>query len=172
MNHAQPRRQNHKLTFIVLALAGSAWAGLQSVVAPALPMIQHDLHASTTAATWVLTSYMLSASVCTPLLGRLGDMFGKERLLLAGLAILALGTAISAIATSALVMILGRVVQGASGAVFPLAFGIIRDEFPRDRVATGIALMSAILGIGGGLGIVLAGPIIDHLSYHCCSGSR
>ena len=79
---------------------------------------------------------------------------------------MAVGTLISAIATSAEVMILGRVIQGAGGAVFPLAFGIIRDEFPRERVATGIALISAILGIGGGLGIVLSGPIVQHLSYH------
>ena len=63
-------------------------------------------------------------------------------------------------------MIVGRVIQGAGGAVFPLAFGIIRDEFPRERVATGIALISAILGIGGGLGIVLAGPIVDAFNYH------
>ena len=64
------------------------------------------------------------------------------------------------------VLIVGRVIQGCGGAIFPLAFGIIRDEFPRERVAQGIALISAILGIGGGLGIVLAGPIVDAFSYH------
>jgi MFS family permease len=72
----------------------------------------------------------------------------------------------SALATSISVMIAGRVVQGLAGAVFPLAFGIIRDEFPAVRVATGIAMISSILGIGGGAGIVLAGPIIQHLGYH------
>jgi MFS family permease len=64
------------------------------------------------------------------------------------------------------VMIVGRIIQGAGGGIFPLAFGIIRDEFPAKRVAGGIGLMSAILGVGGGLGIILAGPIVSGLSYH------
>ncbi len=63
-------------------------------------------------------------------------------------------------------MLVGRVIQGAAGGIFPLAFGIIRDEFPRERVAAGIGLMSALLGVGGGAGVVLAGPIVDHLSFH------
>lgn len=159
-------RQHYWLTFLVLALAGMTFALLQSAVAPALPVIQHDLHASATSAAWVLTAYLLSASVMTPVIGRLGDMFGKEHTLVATLVALGVGTLIAAIADNIGVLILGRVVQGAGGAIFPLAFGIIRDEFPRARVAQGIALISAILGIGGGLGIVLAGPIIDALSFH------
>jgi EmrB/QacA subfamily drug resistance transporter len=159
-------RQHYWLTFIVLSLAGMTFALLQSLVAPALPEIQRDLHASATSVAWILTAYLLSASVLTPVLGRLGDMFGKERTLVAVLATLSVGTLISALATSIGVLIAGRVVQGAGGAIFPLAFGIIRDEFPPRRVAQGIALISAILGIGGGLGIVLAGPIIDALNYH------
>jgi EmrB/QacA subfamily drug resistance transporter len=166
MHSGSAPRQHYTLTFAVLALGGAAFALLQSLVAPALPTIQHDLHTSATAATWVLTAYLLSAAVFTPIVGRLGDMHGKERMLVTVLGVLAAGTLIAALAQSIEVMILGRAVQGAGGAVFPLAFGIIRDEFPRERVATGIALVSAILGVGGGLGIVLAGPIVEHLSYH------
>src|SRR4051794_2037540 len=165
-DHTPSHRQHYALTFAALALAGLTFALLQSLVAPALPEIQRDLHTSATSVAWVLTAYLLSASVLTPVVGRLGDMFGKERTLVAVLATLAVGTLISALATSIGVLIAGRVVQGAGGAIFPLAFGIIRDEFPRARVAQGIALISAILGIGGGLGIVLAGPIIDALNYH------
>ena len=159
-------RQHYWLTFLVLALAGMTFSLLQSAVAPALPVIQHDLHASATSTAWILTAYLLSASVLTPVVGRLGDMFGKEHTLVVTLIALGAGTLLAALANSISVLIVARVIQGAGGAIFPLAFGIIRDEFPRARVAQGIALISAILGIGGGLGIVLAGPIIDALSFH------
>jgi EmrB/QacA subfamily drug resistance transporter len=154
------------LTFLVLALGGVSYSLLQSLVAPALPDLQHALHTSESSISWVLTSYLLSASVATPLLGRLGDMYGKERLLLIVLAFLSMGTLVSALATTLPLMIAGRVIQGAAGGIFPLAFGIIRDEFPRERVAGAVGLMSALLGVGGGAGVVLAGPIADHLSYH------
>src|SRR6476661_5154891 len=129
-----PDRQNPMLTLAVLATAGLAFALLQSLVAPALPEIQKELGISETTATWLLTSYLISASVCTPIFGRLGDMYGKERLLLVAITVMAVGTVVSAIASSAGPMIVGRVIQGAGGGIFPLAFGIIRDEFPRERV--------------------------------------
>ena len=160
------RHPHHGVTFAILAIAGMSYALLQSLVLPALRTIQEDLGTTTTAAAWILTAYLLSASIATPIAGRLGDMFGKKRMFVVVLAILAVGTFISAIATTIGVMIVGRVIQGASGAIFPLAFGIIRDEFPAERRAGGIALISAILGAGGGLGIVLSGPITEHLSYH------
>jgi EmrB/QacA subfamily drug resistance transporter len=163
---SRSERQHYGITLAVLALAGLAYALLQSLVAPALPEIQHSLDASESEVTWVLTSYLLSASVATPLLGRLGDIHGKERVLIGVLVALAIGTVVSALATSLPVMVAGRVVQGAGGGIFPLAFAIIRDEFPRERVAGGIGLISAILGIGAGAGIVLAGVIVDNLSYH------
>jgi EmrB/QacA subfamily drug resistance transporter len=159
-------RQHYTVTFALLAAAGVSYALLQSLVAPALPDIQQALHTSVNGVSWVLTAYLLSASIATPLIGRLGDMYGKERLLVVVLVLLCVATVVSALATSLAVMLVGRVVQGAAGGVFPLAIGIIRDEFPRERVAGAIGVISALAGVGGGLGIVLAGPIVDHLSYH------
>ncbi|HEY7149041.1 MAG TPA: MFS transporter [Gaiellaceae bacterium] len=159
-------RPHYNVTFLFLALGGLALAVSQSLVAPALREIQIDVGVSTTAATWVLTSFLLSASVATPILGRLGDMFGKKRVLVIALTAVAIGTFVSAVAGSLGLLVAGRVIQGLGGGVFPLSMAIIRDEFPRERVAGGIALISAILGVGGGLGIVLAGPIVDHLNYH------
>jgi EmrB/QacA subfamily drug resistance transporter len=150
----------------VTAVAGVAYAMLSSAVIPALPSIQHSLNTTETGVTWLLTGYLLSASVGTSILGRLGDMYGKERLLLITLVILGAGTVISALSTSLVPMIIGRVIQGAGGGIFPLAFGIVRDEFPAERVAGSIGILSSILGVGGGIGIVLGGLIIEHLDYH------
>jgi EmrB/QacA subfamily drug resistance transporter len=150
----------------VLSAGGISYALLQSLVVPALPEIQTSLHTSESAVGWILTAFLLSASVCTPIVGRLGDMYGKERLLMIVLLTLAAGTLIAAIASSLWVMILGRVIQGVGGGVFPLAFSIIRDEFPNERVPGAIGLVSSLLGIGAGAGVVFAGVITDNLSYH------
>jgi EmrB/QacA subfamily drug resistance transporter len=163
---AAPIRQHYKVTFALLAIAAISYALMQSLVAPALPDIQRDLGTSVNSASWVLTAYLLSASIATPLIGRLGDMYGKARLMVAVLVVLSVATVITALATSLAVMLFGRIIQGAAGGIFPLAFGIIRDEFPRERVAGAIGVMSALAGVGGGAGVVLAGPIVDHLSYH------
>ena len=158
-------RQHYGLTLAVLAVAGLSFALLQTMVAPALPAIQHEYGASTPEVTWVLTIYLLTASIFTPVLGRLGDMFGKERLLVIVLLVLGAGTLIAALSTSLPMLIAGRAVQGAGGAIFPLSFGIIRDEFPREKVGSGIGLISATFGVGGGAGLVLSGVIVDHLHY-------
>jgi MFS family permease len=160
------KRIHHRTTFAVLATAALAFSLLQSLIIPAIPLLEHTLHTSTSGATWLLTGYLLSAAIATPILGRIGDMVGKEKMIVAVLVSLSVGTLISALATTFPLMLAGRIVQGAGGAVFPLAFGIIRDEFPPEKVAGAIGVMSAILGVGVGAGIVLAGPIVEHLSYH------
>jgi EmrB/QacA subfamily drug resistance transporter len=159
-------RTHPTLILAVLSLGGVAYAMLSSSVVPALPTIQHALHTNETDITWLLTAYLLSASIGTAILGRLGDMYGKERMLLWTLLILAAGTLLAALANSLSVLIVARFIQGASGGIFPLAFGIVRDEFPREKVAGSIGLLSAILGVGAGVGIVLSGVIVEHLSYH------
>jgi EmrB/QacA subfamily drug resistance transporter len=161
-----PRRSRPNVTLAVLCLGGVAYAVLSSAVVPALPTIQHALHTSETGVTWLLTGYLLAASVGTSILGRLGDMYGKEKLLLWTLVILAFGTLLAALSTSIGVMIVARAIQGVSGGIFPLAFGIVRDEFPREKVAGSIGFLSSILGVGGGVGIVMSGVIVKQLDYH------
>jgi MFS family permease len=159
-------RTHPTLILAVLSLAGLAYAMLSSAVVPALPTMQHALHTNVTGITWLLTAYLLAASVGTAILGRLGDMYGKERLLLVTLVILAAGTLMAALSSSLDLIIVARFIQGAAGGIFPLAFGIVRDEFPREKVAGSIGLLSAILGVGAGIGIVLSGVIVEHLNYH------
>jgi len=115
---------------------------------------------------WILPVNLLSTAVLTPILGRAGDILGKDRVLTAVMVCVGAGTLICAVARSLPVMLLGRAIQGAGGAVYPLAFGIIRDEFPRERVAGSIGLVSSLLGIGAGLGLVVPGLILERLSYH------
>jgi MFS family permease len=158
------RETGERAVLAVLAVAALTYSLMQSLVIPALPAIQRSLHASADATSWTVTAFLLSSAVATPIAGRLGDMFGKRRVLVAVLAIVALGTLLCTIPSLA-ALIAGRVVQGVSGGVLPLAYAIVRDEIGPRRIASGIALLSAMLGVGGGLGVIVAGVLVEHLSY-------
>ena len=160
------QQANPRVILAVLSLAALTYALLSSAVIPALPTFQRSLHASETGVTWLLTGFLLSASVGTAIIGKLGDMYGKRRLLVWTLLVLAFGTLLAAVSGSLPVLIAARVIQGVAGGIFPLAFAIARDEFPAGRVAGSIGLMSAILGVGGGLGLLVGGVIDEHLSWH------
>ncbi|VXC46638.1 Drug resistance transporter, EmrB/QacA subfamily [Arthrobacter sp. 9V] len=162
----EAHRKRGSAIIAYLSLGGLSFAVLQSLVAPALGTIGKDLGVSTSDASWVLTAYLLSASVLTPILGRLGDMVGKRKVLIVVLSLLLAGAVLAAIAPNLTVLIIGRVLQGAAGAVMPLSIGIVRDELPKERVSVTIGLLSAIFGIGAGVGIVAAGPIVEALSWH------
>jgi MFS family permease len=163
---AETRRTPHQVTFAVLAAGVAAYALLQSLVTPVLATIAVDLHTSQNTVTWVLTGYLLSASIFTPIMGRIGDIVGKERVFVITLIALGAGSLLAAIATNITVMIVARVIQGIGGGVLPLAFGIIRDEFPKEKVSGAVGLIASLSAVGAGLGIVLAGPIVRALDYH------
>jgi EmrB/QacA subfamily drug resistance transporter len=163
---AGSRRAHQRVTFTVLSLGVAAYALLQSLVIPVLTTVQHELHTSQSTVTWVLTAYLLSASIMTPILGRIGDMRGKKRVFIATLIALAVGSLLAAVAPSIGVLIVARVIQGIGGGMIPVAFGIIRDEFPGPKVATAVGVLASLTAVGAGLGIVLAGPIVNALDYH------
>jgi EmrB/QacA subfamily drug resistance transporter len=160
-----PARQHYNLTLAILTMAGAAFALQQTMVFPALSTFQREFDTTPAWATWVLTAFLLTASVATPLLGKLGDQYGKERMLVIALSIFLLGTIGGAFAWNIGSLIASRAIAGAGGAVFPLSFGIIRDEFPPDKVKVGIGLLSAVFGVGGGFGIVFSGLIVEYLSW-------
>ncbi|MFC7492783.1 MULTISPECIES: MFS transporter [unclassified Nocardioides] len=160
------RRTDHRVTFAVLCVGVASFSLLQSMVNPVLPTIQAALDTDQTTVTWVLTAYLVSASVFTPIIGRVGDKVGKERMLVVALGALAVGSLLAAVAGSIGVLIVARAIQGIGGGVLPLTFGIIRDEFPREKVAGAIGTSAALLAVGGGVGLVIAGPLVDALSYH------
>ena len=163
---AAAHRPNSALITFYLALGGLSFAVLQSLVAPALSTIGRDLGAPTGDVSWILTAYLLSASVLTPIFARLGDMLGKRRILIVVLSLLLVGTLLAALAPNLGVLIVARALQGAAGAVMPLSIGIVRDELPAEKVSVTIGLLSAIFGIGAGVGILAAGPIVENLDWH------
>jgi EmrB/QacA subfamily drug resistance transporter len=158
-------RQHYNITLSALTLAGGAFALQQTMVVPALPTLQRDLHTTTTWATWVLTIFLLTASVATPVLGKLGDQYGKERMLAIALGIFLVGCVACCFAWNIWSLIAFRAISGTGAAVFPLSFAIIRDEFPPEKVGVAIGLVSAVFGVGGGFGIVFGGLIADNLSW-------
>ena len=155
-------RTGHRTILVVLLAAGVSFAVSQTIVLPALSVLGQQYGASPTATSWVVTGFLLSASVATPIVGKLGDVYGKGRVLTVVLVLFALGGAVAALAGQIELVIAGRVVQGAAGGVFPLAFGIVRDTFPRDRVPGAIGLISTVFGVGAGIGLPLSGVIVDN----------
>jgi EmrB/QacA subfamily drug resistance transporter len=163
--HESADRVHPRVILAVISIGGLAYSCLSSAVVPALPTIQHDLHTTETGVAWLLTGYLVSSAIGTAILGRLGDMYGKQHVLVWTLAGLSAGTLLAALSHSLALLVAARVVQGVAGGIFPLAFGIIRDEFPREQVAGSIGLVSAILGIGGGIGVVAGGWVVEHFSW-------
>ncbi|MFD9542598.1 MFS transporter [Streptomyces sp. NPDC060022] len=162
---ADPRRRT-AASFAALLLAVLSFSLMQTMVVPALPGLQREFNASATTVSWVLSSFLLTASLATALLGRVGDMFGKRRVLLVSLTVFAAGTLLAALSDSLGLLIAARAVQGVGSAAFPLAFGIVRDQFPRERVPLAIGLISSTFGIGFGVGLVIPGPLVDALNWH------
>jgi MFS family permease len=138
----------------------------QTLVIPLLPRLMTTFHVSVTDVTWVFTASLLAGAVATPLLSRFGDMYGKKRLILVAMGLLLAGSVICAVSGSLPVLIAGRALQGTSSALIPLAIGMIRDVFPRDRVTTAIGIVSATMGVGGTLGMIVTGLIADHTTSH------
>jgi MFS family permease len=157
------RRQWTTLTLLTAACV--AFAVMQTLVIPALPFFRREFGTSQADTTWLVTGFLLSSSVLTPLLGKLGDMYGKKRVLVAALAVFGGGSLAAAFGDSLAWLVACRVVQGAGAAVFPLSFGIIRDEFPRERVGIAIGLVSSAFGMGGGIGLVGSGFVLDQLGW-------
>src|SRR5277367_5746704 len=148
-----------------LMLGTLAYGVLGTIIVPALPFFEGVLHTSETGVTWLITAYLLGAAAATAVLGRLGDMFGKRRMLMVTLVILGIGTFISAVTDSIGWQIVGRVVQGTAGGLLPLSFGIIRDEFPKERVAGAIGRVGSMIALGV-FGVILPGLLIPHLNWH------
>lgn len=139
---------------------------MQTLVIPIIPTLPTLLSTSPSNASWVITATLLAGAVFTPISGRLGDMFGKRRILFANLLFLIAGSVICAIFSSLLPEIVGRSLQGAAVGAIPLGISIMRDELPAERVGSAMAIMSATLGVGGAIGLPVAAVIAQNADWH------
>lgn len=149
------------LVLFALAIAGMVVSVQQTLVIPLLPRLMQHFDASVTTVTWVFTASLLAGAVATPLLSRFGDMYGKKSMILLAMALLTVGSVVCALSSSLGVLVAGRALQGVSSAMIPLAIGMIRDTFPREKVTTAIGLVSATMGVGGTAGMIVTGLIAD-----------
>ncbi|MDQ0581799.1 MFS transporter [Streptomyces rishiriensis] len=150
----------------VLALAGIVVSLMQTLVIPIVPELPKLLDASASDTAWAVTATLLAAAVATPVVGRLGDMVGKRRMLLTSIVLLVSGSVVCALADSLVPMIVGRALQGLSAAVVPLGISILRDTVTAEKLAGSTAVMSASLGVGGALGLPTAAFIADNWDWH------
>ena len=146
-------------------MAALPFAVLQAAVVPALPTLQRELGASTTWTAWTVTGFLVVAAVTTPLFSRLGDQHGKAKLILASLGIFIAGAIGATVAWDIGSLIGFRAIQGTSAAVFPLAFAIVKDQIPARSVGFAMGLLASIGGVGGGLGLLLSGVVLDNLTW-------
>ncbi|MEU3652866.1 MFS transporter [Streptomyces sp. NPDC032161] len=150
----------------VLAFAGITVAVMQTLLVPVIKDLPAFLRTTPSNATWVMTATLLAGAVATPIMGRLGDLYGKRKMLLASLAVMVTGSLICGFTDALVVMIVGRALQGFAMGVIPLGIGIMRDELPRERLGSALALMSSSIGVGGGLALPAAALIAQRFDWH------
>ncbi|WP_420855042.1 MFS transporter [Rhodococcus pseudokoreensis] len=149
----------------VLAFAGVVAAVMQTLVVPLIGELPELLDTTRSNATWVVTATLLAAAVATPISGRLGDLYGKRRIMLACSALLVVGSLVCALSTSVVPMITGRALQGLAMGLIPLGISAMRDLLPPEKLGTSIALMSASMGIGGALGLPIAAAVAEYSNW-------
>ncbi|MFI0999729.1 MFS transporter [Streptomyces galbus] len=148
-----------------LALAGTTAAIMQTLVTPLIAELPQILDTSSSNAAWVITVTLLVAAVCVPISGRLGDLVGKRRMLLACAVPLVVGSVVCALASGVVPMIVGRGLQGMGMGMVPLGIALLRDVVPAEKLSSSIALVSASMGIGGGLGLPLAAAVAQYADW-------
>src|SRR4051812_6751108 len=150
----------------VLSLCGTVVALQQTMVVPLLPDFPGILGVSSDDASWLVTATLLTSAVATPIMSRLADMFGKRLMMIVCMVAMTLGSVVAAAGGAYLTLIVGRSLQGFAAALIPIGISIMRDELPREKVGSAVALMSATLGIGSAMGLPLSGIIYQHLGWH------
>ena len=162
-----PQLRRPRLLVAGLSVVVLTVAVLQTAVVPVLGIIAEQLDASSVAVSWAVTANLLAAAAATPLIGRLADLHSKKRVLLIVLAVVLAGSVLAAVTSSLALLIVGRVLQAASFALYPISVAILREELAPDRMGSAMSVLSGTLGFGGGTGLVVVGLLMSgDAGYH------
>jgi EmrB/QacA subfamily drug resistance transporter len=147
---------------------GGACAGLfllmldSTVVALALPSIRHDVGASSEGLQWVMNGYLLTIAVLVVTAGRLGDMFGRKRVFLAGMVCFAIGSVVSGAAGDQVALIVGRVLQGVGAApMLSLSLALVCNVFPAEEQPRALGIWAAVSAVALAIGPLAGGLLIE-----------
>ncbi|WP_343319433.1 MFS transporter [Arthrobacter sp. TMP15] len=161
-----PKSPSPRLAIVVLAFVGIVVSLMQTLVVPLIPQLPLLLNTTSADASWIITATLLAGAVITPIAGRLGDIFGKRRMLMFSLISLVVGSVLCALTDSMGLMLVGRVLQGLAMGAIPLGISILRDELPREKIGGAVATMSATMGVGGAIGLPVAAVIAQSADWH------
>ncbi|KRE64363.1 MFS transporter [Arthrobacter sp. Soil761] len=159
------RRQSPAAVTAVLALSGTVVALMQTLVVPLLPDFPGILRVTSDDASWLVTATLLTSAVATPIVSRSADMYGKRKMMVVCLATMVAGSVLAAVGGSFVWLVIGRALQGFATALIPVGISIMRDELPKEKMGSSVALMSATLGIGSAMGLPLAGILYESLGW-------
>ncbi len=154
------------LTVVVLCFGGMTVSLTQTLVVPIQGQLPTLLHTSPSSAGWVVTITLLAGAVSMVMSGRLGDLLGKQRVLVATAALLVVGSLISAVSDSLAPMLAGRALQGLALGFIPVGIALMREVTPPETANTAIAAMSATLGVGGAIGLPLSAFVAQTFDWH------
>ncbi|HVW00023.1 MAG TPA: MFS transporter [Planctomycetaceae bacterium] len=154
---------------VALTLAAFPYVVASAFFAIALPKFEVLYSVDASAATWLLTGFLLVSAVTTPIAGRLGDQYGRVRVMTGTLALVTIGSVLSATAGTFEMLLIGRLLQGFTACSLALGLGIVRERFAPERVRYGIGVLSAIWGVGTALSYLIVGPIVNGLGYEWLS---
>ena len=138
----------------------------ETMLLPAIRDIIGDFHISYSTSSWILTAYLISGAVMTPIAGKLSDIYGRKKMVLIIFIIYIIGICAGGLSSNITFLVIARVIQGIGISMFPIAFGIIRDQLPRDKLAVGVGIFSSMFAAGSVVGLAVGGSIINNFGWH------
>src|SRR5919198_12446 len=169
VSHPKTSKKNRTSAWITLAILGSTILITmygETMLLPAIRDIIRDFDISYSTSSWILTAYLISGAVATPIAGKLSDIYGRKKMVVIILIVYILGISAGGFSTNISLLLVARVIQGIGISMFPIAFGIIRDQLPKDKLAIGVGVFSSMFAAGSVVGLAVGGSIIQSFGWH------